>query len=234
MFAGLTTPTWTSPNRKRLDKMRKITTVIADGRTLIRECLRAILETYPELQLIAEAAEGHELVRLCDDLQPGLAVINLRLKELDGAEATRRVLSVSPATKVLIICTPADSHLVCEALKAGASGFLLHDSSSGEISEAIAAVTANGRYVTPELREVVGDGRGCGMPPAVVELLTRREQEILVLLARGKTSRDIAQTLSISTKTVETHRSHLMKKLDLTNIASLTKYAIRVGLLPLD
>lgn len=215
--------------------MQKIRTILADDHTLIRVCLTAILGQSADLEIIAEAATGSEAVRLCRELQPDLLIMDFGRSEPSGAEATRDILACSPATKVLILSVNTDRRYVSEALKAGAAGFLLKNCPSTEIFAGIASVMRGEVYLSEASRGVLEKGEpGLPAAPRHEEVLTPREVEVLVLLAEGKGARDIAELLEISPKTVETHRMHVMKKLKVANIASLTKYAIRVGLLQLD
>lgn len=215
--------------------MHKMRTILVDDHTLIRECLSAILERCHQVSLIAEASSGSEAVRLSRELQPDLVIMDIGMQELSGIEATRCIVRGAPDTKVLILSMHADRRYVREALDAGACGFLLKNCSTEEIFAAINTVAGNETYICSELLGAVEkDARKRPTAQRQEEMLTPREHEILVLLSQGKSTKDIAELLSISAKTVETHRMHLMKKLKLTNIAALTKYAIRQGLLSLD
>lgn len=209
-------------------------TILVDDHTLIRECLSAILERSQQLSVIAEASNGSEAVRLSHELQPDLVIMDIGMKEMNGIQATRSIVSCSPDTKVLILSVHADRRHVSEALDAGACGFLLKSCSSEEIFAAIDTVAGKETYVCSELRGGVEKDAGKRSSVQQEEVLTSREHEVLFLLVRGKSTKDIAEQLQISPKTVETHRMHLMKKLKITNIAGLTKYAIRQGLLSLD
>lgn len=207
--------------------------LLADDHTLIRECLTAILVRSPGLEVVAEAASGMEAVRLAYELQPDLVLMDLVMPDGNGIEASRCILSAFPHIKVLFLSTYGDVRSVREALDAGAKGFLVKNCHSNEILDAISAVSSkDGFYLSPELRGIMESPQTGG--DAEKSPLTSREEEVLVLLAQGKPSRLIADLLRISPKTVETHRMHIMKKLSLTSIAGLTKYAIRKGLLPLD
>ncbi|QWV94510.1 response regulator transcription factor [Geomonas oryzisoli] len=205
--------------------------ILADDHALIRECLIAMLEKCPGLEIVAQAASGMEAVRLAYDLQPDLVLMDLVMPDGNGIEASRCILSAFPDMKVLVLSMYGDARSVRQALDAGARGFLVKSCPSDEIVEAIRIVSDNGFYLSSHVQGVLEHElqTAAGKLP-----LTSREEEVLVLMAQGKTSREIAVLLQISPKTVETHRMHLMKKLNLTSIASLTKYAIREGLLPLD
>ncbi|MBJ6800055.1 response regulator [Geomonas propionica] len=211
--------------------MRTTKILLADDHTLIRECLIAMIEKAPGLEVVAQAASGMEAVRLTYEKQPDVILMDLMMPDGNGIEASRCILSAFPDMKVLMLSMYGDARSVRQALDAGAKGYLVKSCPSDEILEAVRIVSDNGFYLSSQLQGVLEHE----LPTAAGKLpLTAREEEVLVLMAQGKTSREIAAHLQISPKTVETHRMHLMKKLNLTNIASLTKFAIREGLLPLD
>jgi DNA-binding NarL/FixJ family response regulator len=215
--------------------MNKIRILVADDHTLIRECLTSILQKSAELQVIAEADNGAAAVRMTRELQPDLVIMDIGMKELNGIEATRRIVREMPAVKVLMLSMHADPKYVIEALNAGASGFVLKSCLSREFVAAIRAVAMNEFYLSHELHPILGrEFQKRPAKPLAAAMLTQREREILVMLANGKSYSQIADLLQISSKTVETHRAHIMKKLNVHNIAGLTKYAIREGLLLLD
>lgn len=209
--------------------MRTTRILLADDHALIRECLTAILEKSPGIEIVAEAASGMEAVRLSYELQPDLILMDLVMPNGNGIEASRCILSAFPDIKVLVFSTHSDARTVRQALDAGAKGYLVKNCLANEIFDAIRVVSDNGFYLSPELAGVLEPGHQETKVP-----LTSREEEVLVLMVQGRASREIAAQLGISPKTVETHRMHLMKKLNITSIANLTKYAIREGLLPLD
>jgi two-component system response regulator NreC len=207
--------------------------LLADDHTLIRECLTAILQRSPGLEVVAEAASGMEAVRLAYEVQPDLILMDMVMPDGNGIEASRCILSAFPQMKVLFLSTYGDARSVREALDVGAKGFLVKSCQSTEILDAITAVSAEeGFYVSPQLQGILESSPGGSRADSTP--LTPREEEVLVLMAQGKTSRQIADLLQISPKTVETHRMHIMKKLNITGIASLTKYALRKGLLAMD
>ncbi|WP_224983134.1 response regulator [Geomonas agri] len=211
--------------------MRTTKILLADDHTLIRECLIAMFEKTPGLEVVAQAASGMEAVRLAYEVQPDIVLMDLVMPDGNGIEASRCILNAFPDMKVLMLSMYGDARSVRQALDAGVKGFLVKSCPSDEILEAVRIVSDNGFYLSSHLQGVLEHElqTAAGKVP-----LTSREEEVLVLMAQGKTSREIAAQLQISPKTVETHRMHLMKKLNLTNIASLTKFAIREGLLPLD
>lgn len=206
--------------------------ILADDHALIRQCIGAILEQSPGLEVVAEASTGMEAVRLTCELQPDLVLMDLVMPDGGGIEASRCIVSAFPDIKVLILSGHGDARSVRQALDVGASGFLVKGCDASELLEAISAVADDGLYLSPVLAELLG----IDLPTGRLDKspLSEREEEVLTLIASGKTSREVAALLEISPKTVETHRMHIMKKLSITSIASLTKYAIRQGLLPLD
>ncbi len=206
--------------------------ILADDHALIRQCIGAILEKAPGVEVVAEAATGMEAVRLACELQPDLVLMDLVMPDGGGIEASRCIVSAFPNVKVLILSCHGDARSVRQALDVGARGYLVKSCGAQELIHAINAVADDGLYLSPVLSEVLG----IDLPTGRLEKspLSQREEEVLTLIASGKTSREVAVLLEISPKTVETHRMHIMKKLNLTSIAGLTKYAIRQGFLPLD
>jgi len=207
----------------------KIRVLLADDHVLIRECIGSILKKYADLQVVAETDNGLDAVRLALDLLPDVVLLDADMKEVDGIEATHRIVRKCPNVKVLILSARKEHKAVAAGLKAGANGFLLKTCTSKEIVAAIRAVAGNGFYLSPGLKPIAAtDG------PGGSTLLTCREREILVLLAEGKKTSVIAVSLQISQKTVESHRLQVMKKLDFDNVADLTRFALREKMLPLD
>lgn len=213
----------------------KIRTLIADDHTLVCECLCAVLEKFPEIELVGRTADGGELVPMTCELRPDLVIMDIGMRELSGVDIVRRIIASSPGTKVLLLSTHADRKFVSDALKAGACGLLLKSCTGEEMMTAIRTVVRDGTYLSADLHgHELSEAHSLGAARAHDAVLTPREEEVLLLLARGKSSKAIAEHLGISSKTVETHRMHVMKKLKLTSIAGLTKYALRERLLPLE
>ena len=219
--------------------------LIADDHRIVREGLRSLLQDQPDLEVIGEAADGREALELAAEYEPDVVVMDVAMPQLNGIEATRRLISDSPGTKVVALSMHSDRRYVAEALKAGASGYLLKDGAFDELVSAIRAVVANKVYLSPRVAGVVvddyvrrlpdGDGasevRGA---PGAFQKLTPREREVLQLMAEGFATKEIAARLHVSVKTVETHRRQLMEKLQLYSVAEVTKYAIREGLTSLE
>ena len=208
--------------------------ILADDHILIRECFRSILEKSPDLKVVAEVDNGRDALRLALELLPEVVLMDLGKQELSGIEATRRIVCSCPGVKVLTLSVRRGKRHVLEALKAGASGFLLKDCVCAEMMAAVRTVAGNGHYLSPELQWIAEEqGPSCRRSTTAVAPLTRREREILVMLADGKKNTGIAALLQISPRTVETHRMQVMKKLHIDNLADLTRFAIREELTPL-
>ena len=210
--------------------------ILADDHAIFREGLRMLLEKQPRMEVLAEAENGREAVRLARDLSPDLMVMDVTMPGLNGVEATRQITSASPKIKVIALSMHPDQRRVAEMLAAGASGYLLKSSAFDELVQAIRAVVEHGNYFSPpvigpivrEYLKLASRQQSSGAS------LTAREREVLQLLAEGNSSKEAAFLLNLNVKTVDTHRQRIMKKLDLHNLADLTKYAIREGLTSLD
>jgi DNA-binding NarL/FixJ family response regulator len=207
------------------------TILIADDHRLLREGLRALLER-DGLQVVAEADNGRSAVRLAKELQPDLVITDIAMPDLNGVEATRQICAEAPRSKVLALSMHTESRFVLGILEAGASGYLLKDAAFEELSGAIKAVLKDQIYLSPAIAGAVVKqslGRlGSKLRPQQAKL-SKREREVLQLIAEGKSTKEIAARLYVSVKTVETHRKQIMDKLDIYSVAELTKYAIREG-----
>jgi DNA-binding NarL/FixJ family response regulator len=210
--------------------------IIVDDHKILRQGLRTMLEKIPGLEVVAEAEDGRTAVRQAQELLPQVVIMDVGLPDLNGIEATRQVLMASPETKVIGLSMHSDKRFVLNMIKAGASGYLLKDSAFEELATAIHTVMANKSYLTQEVAHIVVKDylEGPSNKPSAFSVLTLREREVLQLIAEGKSSRQIAEILCLSIKTVETHRQQIMHKLDLHNVADLVRYSIREGLSSLD
>ncbi len=211
--------------------------VIVDDHKIVRDGLCALLARQDDMEVIAEASEGREAVRLVKELSPDVVIMDITMPDLNGIEAMRQIGNHVPATRVLALSMHSDRRFVLEALRAGASGYLLKDCAFEELNYAINAVVKNQKYLSPGITNVVIEDYVChqAVPVTATEPgLTPREREVLQLLAEGKDAKEIATCLQVSAKTVETHRTRLMNKLNMHSIAGLTKYAIREGLSALE
>lgn len=194
-----------------------------------------MLEQETDLEVIGEADDGRMAVRLVRELSPQVVIMDVGMPDLNGIEATRQVLGESPGVKVIGLSMHCDRRFVMNMLKAGASGYLLKDSAFEELATAIRMVLGGKMYLSTEIANIViKDYLQGGGDESVFSVLTPREREVLQLMAEGRSSRQIADHLVISIKTVETHRMQLMHKLQIFSVAELTKYAIREGLSSLD
>jgi DNA-binding NarL/FixJ family response regulator len=211
----------------------KIRVILADDHKIIRDGLRSLIEKEDQIEVVAEAKDGRTAVRLAVKLSPDLVIMDIAMPGLNGVEATRQIIASAPQCKVIALSMHADMRYVMEMLKAGASGYLLKDSAFEELSSAIRTVLNNKTYLCPTVSGmVVGDyiqllQKGDG---SVFSTLSAREREVLQLLAEGNSTSQIADRLHLSVKTIETYRQHIMEKLNIHNVAELTKYAIREGL----
>ena len=217
--------------------MSEVTLIIADDHKLFRLGLRQLLDNQKTVSVVGEAATGFEAATLAHDLKPDIVLMDISMPELNGIEATRRIVDDNPAIRVVILSMHADRRYVQEALRAGAKGYLLKDSAPEEVMRAIQKVMRNQYYLSARINEqVISDFIRLSETdkPAPFTLLSAREREVLQLLAEGKSTREIAEKLNVSAKTVETHRQHVMDKLNMHTVAELTKFAIREGLTPLE
>lgn len=211
--------------------------LLADDHKITREGLRSLLDKQPDMEVVAEAEEGRTAVRLACKLLPNVVIMDVTMPDLNGVEATRRIVSESPDVKVIALSMHSDSLFVTEMLQSGASGYLLKDCAFEELARAIRTVVAGQTYLSPGISGVVvNDYLHClsKVEFSDSDALTDREREVLQLLAEGKSTKQIALKLHISVKTVETHRRQIMNKLDIHTVAELTKYAIRKGLTSLE
>ena len=190
-----------------------------------------MLEERPEWQVV-EAGDGREAVKVAEQLKPDIAIVDVAMPLLNGVEATRQISARSPATRVLVLSMYADEAYVTQMLNAGAAGYLLKDSAGVDLLEAVAAVASGKSFFSPAIAQLLEDKDFDG--GAIVdryELLSNREREIFQLVAEGRTNKEIAALLAISSSTVETHRARIMEKLDLHSAAEIVLYAVRRGVI---
>ncbi|WP_298266666.1 response regulator transcription factor [Geobacter sp.] len=215
-----------------------IKVVVVDDHKIMREGLRSLLERENDLLVVGEADTGRQAIQCVSDTAPDLVLMDLSMPEMNGIEATRRIVEEFPDVRVLALSMHSDRRFIEEALAAGACGFLLKDCAFDELVVAIREVTAGRYYLSPRIAGVVVSdflGRhGRPQPVPAARRLTPREREVLQLVAEGKNTKEIAFALGVSVKTVETQRTQIMKKLKMGSVAELTKYAIREGLTSLD
>ncbi len=214
-----------------------ITILLADSHTLMRNGLRALLERQPGMEVVAEAEDGRTTVQLAEEFSPDVVIVEIAMPGLSGIEATRRILARNHSAKIVALSMHSDRRFVAKALEAGASAYLLKDRAFEDLVRAINAVLVGQTYLSPEIAVVVVEDyvrrlKKNDSSPSFT--LTRRESEVLQLLAEGKNTQQIAFRLGIGVKTAGTYRRRIMKRLDVGNMAELTKYAIRTGLTSLE
>ena len=213
------------------------TILLADDHRIVRQGLRALLEAEPDFSLVGETGDGLEAIQLAERLQPDIIVLDLMMPGISGLEATRQIGDNCPQTRIIILSMHADEAYVLEALRNGASGYVLKDSSADDLVRAVREVEAGRRYLSPPLSEraieaYTRKAQETSMDP--YEELTNREREVLHLAAEGHSSTEIAERLSISSRTVETHRANMMRKLDLHSQTDLIRYALKRGIIPME
>ena len=207
--------------------------VLADDHRIIREGIRNLLEQEEDFVVVGEAGDGREVLRLYQDLQPDVLIMDITMPNLNGIDATRNIVKQNPETKIIALSMHSDHHFVAEMLQAGATAYLLKDCVSDELVKAIRLVCQGKTYLSPEIASLlVKDYRSQVQQTSTPksETLSPREREVLQLLAVGNSTKKIAEKLFLSVKTIEAHRAQIMRKLDIHNVAELTKYAIREGL----
>jgi DNA-binding NarL/FixJ family response regulator len=211
--------------------------LLVDDHSMFREGLRKLLETNPDFHVVAEASDGRQAVELAQEYNPDVVLMDVSMPGLNGVEATRKIINVQPQTKVVGLSMHTDRRYPSELLRAGASGYLPKDGSFDELERAVRAVCAGEVYLSPRLMSNYngnGDGSGENGSATAFDRLTAREREVLQLMAEGQATKEIAATLHVSVKTVETHRRQIMEKLNIYSVAELTKYAIREGLTSIE
>ena len=216
--------------------MPPIKFLLVDDHKLLRQGLRLLLERLDGYECAGELDDGVEAVRLAQQLRPEIIIMEAILPRMSGIAAAREIKAVLRDTKVLILSAPARSDSVMRALQAGASAYVLKNSAFEELSRALAVVRKGAIYLSPSISQPMGMlalDQSLPGEPRLGARLTHRELQVLCLIADGASTKQIAARLTVSVKTVETHRKQLMDKLDIRNIAGLTKYCIREGLIPL-
>jgi DNA-binding NarL/FixJ family response regulator len=210
-----------------------IAVLISDDHTIVREGLRLLLEAQKDIIVVGEAADGRETVRLVQQLHPDVVIMDIAMPEFNGIAATQRIKDSNPSARIIILSMHASNEHIFRALRAGASGYLLKESAGTDVVEAVRAVAAGQRYLSGQITETVIEyirKFDAGASKSPLESLSDREREILQLVVEGKANAEIAHTLSLSVKTVETYKSRLMNKLEIKDIPSLVKFALTHGL----
>ena len=208
-----------------------ISILLADDHRIIRDGLRSLLSTMPDMEVVGEAENGRQALRIARKYNPDLVIMDISMPDLNGIEATRQILAESPGTKVLALSMHSDRQFVIQMFRAGVSGYLLKNGAFEELVLAIDTVRKNETYLSPKIAGVlVRDLLETTEDNSASSVLTPREREVLQLIAEGRSTKEIASDLNVSVKTVETHRRQIMDKLELRSVAELTKFALREGI----
>ncbi len=211
--------------------------VLADDHRILREGIRSLLEKEPDMEVVGEAENGQTAVRLTQELAPDVVIMDIAMPDLNGIVAASQITAVNPNVKVLALSMHSKTQFVKKMLRAGASGYLLKECASEELTHAIKTVVAGRVYLSPEINKALLDGFLAKPPapdPKGFPALSDREIEVIKLLVEGHSTKDAAVALAVSPKTIEAHRRHAYKKLGINNMADLTKHAIRTGLTSLE
>ena len=215
--------------------MGRVRILLADDHTLVRHGLRKLLEERPEWEVIAEAGDGREAVRLAEQHKPDVAILDVAMPLLNGIEATRQITRRVPGTRVLVLSMHADEAYVTQILQAGATGYLLKDSADIDLLKAVGEAAKGKSFFSPAIAKVMLDDYVRQLADKGVtdryETLSEREREIFQLIAEARTNKEIAALLNVSPSTVETHRAHIMEKLDLHSAAEIVLYAVLRGVI---
>jgi DNA-binding NarL/FixJ family response regulator len=215
--------------------MDKLRILLGDDHTLLRQGLRKILEERPDWEVVAEASDGRDAVRQATATQPDVAILDIGMPLLNGIEATRQIIRRSPKIHVLILSMHSNEAYIIQALHAGARGYLLKDSADTDLIRAVTAVAAGKSFFSPAVAKIMLDDyvRQRSEQGTIdrFESLSEREREVFQLVAEGHSNKEVADLLSISPATVETHRAHILQKLDVHNTAELVLYAVRRGVI---
>ena len=212
----------------------RTTVFVADDHAILRDGLATLLAAQPDMEVVGTAANGREAIAEVIRLAPRVAIIDISMPELDGIEAARQILAVNHDIHVMILSMHAGAQHVFHALEAGARGYLLKESASREVIEAVRIVQAGRRYLSPRVAEIVAQGVTDRSGVSPLSSLSQREREILKLVADGHSSAEIGTLLHLSPKTVDTYRSRMMQKLHVTDLAGVIKLAIQHGLTSLE
>lgn len=209
--------------------------IIAEDHTILREGLKMLLSSNPQYEIVAEAEDGLQAIRLCESFKPDLVLMDLSMPRMNGVGALQEIKKQCPETKILVLTVHKTEEYILATLKAGADGYVLKDATHGELELAIECVFSGKSYLSPGISEKVIEGylegRTTIKSTSSWDSLTQREQEILKMIAEGYKNKEIGDYLCISAKTVEKHRANLMKKLDLHSISALTAFAMERGLI---
>lgn len=205
--------------------------LLADDHNLVRAGLRVLLDGLAGVEVVAEARDGQEAVRLTLALKPAIALLDISMPVMTGLAALREIRASLPQTRVILLSMYDNREYVTEAIQSGAAGYLIKDAAVGELAQALASVQRGDTYLSPSVSRKLAEAFVKQAEPAKQALLTARQTEVLCLVARGLSSKEIARDLGLSIKTVETHRTQIMDRLDIRDLAGLVRFAIRQGLI---
>jgi DNA-binding NarL/FixJ family response regulator len=210
--------------------------LLVDDHKILREGIRTLLEKQPKLKVVAEAGSGKEALQLLGKIRPDIVIMDISMSDLDGIEATRKTIKLNPAAKVIMLSMHSEKHFIIEAFQAGAMGYLLKDCALEELVSAIDIIMENKKYISPSITDIIINSsvsNSDNVKPENHQIaeLSEREHEVLQLLCDGKNTKETAVELGVCAKTVETHRTNIMNKLNIHNMADLVKYAIRKKLI---
>jgi len=218
--------------------MAEVSILLADDHSIVRKGLRSALEDDATYRVVGEAANGREAVRLAEQLNPDIAIVDIGMPQLNGIEATVQIQKVSPATRVVILSMHSDETYILRALTAGARAYLLKDTAENDVLAAVAAVLRGKSYFSPTIAKTLLEDHIRFLRQRKVQdsydLLTEREREVLQLLAEGRSNKEVANVLGVGVSTIETHRMNLMQKLNLHSTAEIVLYAVRKRIISFD
>jgi len=207
--------------------------LLVDDHKILRDGIRSLVKGYDDIEVIGEASDGKTALQMVKELLPDLVVMDISMPDMNGIDATRKIQNEHPDVKVIALSMHHDKQFVSEIFRAGASGYLIKDSAFDELDHAIRVVMSGKTYINPQIASLVVESlvsQSSTPHPQSFSLLTEREREVLQLIAEGRSTKQIAFDLSVSSKTVESHRRQVMGKLNIRSVAELTKFAIREGL----
>lgn len=206
----------------------RVKILLADDHTIVRQGLKLILAAHADLEVVGEAANGREAVELAAQLRPDIVLMDVQMPELNGIEATKKMVAANPRIRILVLSMHKEAVYVREILKAGARGYILKDAIDTELLNAIRSVAKGDGYISPAVAGALSDKTKDGNNP--VDSLSPREREVLLLIAEGKTNKEIATQLNLSVYTVDSHRGKIMEKLNLHSAGELVRFAMKNGL----
>ncbi len=216
--------------------MGPIRVVLADDHALVRAGLRSLIESMDGIGVVAEAGDGRAAVELAAAHRPHILLMDIAMAGLNGLEAAERIVKLYPECRIILLTMHSSAEYVVKAIQIGVKGYVLKDAAASELEVALRAVYRGEKYLSPQVSSQLIDQYEALLPgnPGISDLLTPREREVLQLIAEGHTTKEISSILNVSVKTIDTHRTHLMNRLNIHDIAGLVRFAIRAGLVSSD